>query len=188
MAEPEAKAGGMISMQRTLREMVGEPAYRALVDALPADTREIVRTPPLAMSWIPNHHFDRVIERALVGPFGGDLARVTELAKRSILGDLNTVYRVFIRLMSPEFVLKRAAKIYGQYTRNNGNFRVTASGPGFAELTIDELASASPAVWAYNEGAIRAVLAATGLDSAQVIVVEGGGRAPRCVFRTTWKE
>ena len=187
MAEPEFKVAGLLSMVRTLREMIGEPAWQALLEGLPADTRELIRQPPLAMSWAANHHFDRVVEAACAGPFGGDLTRVTELAKRAMLGDLSTVYRVFIRLASPDFVLKRAAKIYETYTRNNGQFRVTASGEGFAELTIEDLAAPSPAAWAYNEGAIRAVIAATGLKEANVTVAEGGGSDRRCVFRATWR-
>jgi uncharacterized protein (TIGR02265 family) len=187
MAEAEFKAAGLISMLRMLREMVGAEAYDALEAALPPDTRELVRQPPLAMSWLPNRHFDLVVERALVGPFGGDTRKVVELAQRAMIDDLNSVYRVFIRLLSPEFVLRRAAKIYGQYTRNNGVFTVSKSGPGFAELTIDGVELGMPSVWAYNEGAIRAVIAATGLKDAQVVIIEGGGSSNRCVFRGSWK-
>jgi uncharacterized protein (TIGR02265 family) len=185
--EAEFKSAGLISMLRTLREMVGAPVYDELVAALPPDTRELVRQPPLAMSWIPNHHFDVVVERALAGPFGGDVKKVTDLAQRAMLGDLNSVYRVFIRMLSPEFVLRRAAKIYAQYTRYNGTFTVGKTGPGFAELTIDGVSDPTPAVWAYNEGAIRAVITATGLKEAQVAIIEGGGTSNRCVFRGSWK-
>lgn len=185
MGDPESKANGFLSALRELHAMAPERA-EAVVAALSEETVALVRRPPLPVEWIPTRRLHDLLEAAHRVAFDGDLRKITELARRVLLADLKTVYKIFIRMFSAEFALSRAAKIYTTYTRNNGTLEVTARGDRFAELTYRAVARPTPIVWAYYEGAIRGVMAATGLARPDVVMVSGGGNQPDCTFRVTW--
>jgi hypothetical protein len=186
MAQAESKAAGFNSTVAMLREMCPPERFRALEQALPPETVELVRRPPLPLTWIPNRHIRVLQNAAWRVAFRGDLRPMVELSRRARLADLGTIYRLFVRLASAEFALSRAAKLYTTYTRNNGTLEVSSQGKGFAELTFRGLHDPSPAVWAYCEGAIHAVLEMTGLESGQVKIQRGGGGDPDCTFHVRW--
>jgi hypothetical protein len=187
MADPESKAAGFNSTVATLREIV--PAqFEAIVTALPSETAELVRRPPLPVAWIHGRHVRAVLEAACRVAFGGDVRAVVDLSRRARIADMSSIYRFFVRLSSVEFALSRAAKMYTTYTRNNGDLAVTGRGEGFAEITFSGLSDPNPIAWAYSEGAVRAVIELTGLKNGQVEAVRGGGKEPDCTFRIRWAD
>jgi hypothetical protein len=185
MPESESKASGFNSSVRALKELYPQK-FEAFVAALPPETAALLRTPPLSMSWISSRHFVALLVTALHVLFGGDPEKATEVARRAIANDLGTVYRIFIRLASPAFVLERAGKIYATYTRNNGRLRVIRSGKGFAEMTFEGVVWRSPVTWAYNAGALLATIDATGLKNGKVVLTSGGGDGADGIMMCTW--
>ena len=186
MEDAESKAAGFNSTVAMLRQMCSPERFGALETELPSDTAELVRRPPLPVAWIPNRHVRALQNTALRVAFDGDARAVADLSRRARLEDLGSIYRFFVRLSSVEFALSRAAKMYTTYTRNNGILEVTGLGEGFAELTFSGLHDPSPAVWAYCEGAIQAVVEMTGIRDSTIKCVRGGSRAPDCTFRISW--
>ena len=187
MPPAESKAAAIISVLATLRETLTPAQLDAFLRALPPDTRALVEKPPLASTWILSDHFFAILDTLHEGVYGRDLARTTELARAAMLNDLSTIYRVFIRLSSPGFVLARGAKIYTTYTRNNGELAVPEVGDHFARITLRGNARCTPTVWAYNTGAILATMQATGVKEPKVEIVSGGKDLPECEWRVTWK-
>jgi hypothetical protein len=185
MSAAESKASGFTSAVRALRELHPQE-FDALVAALPPETAALVRTPPLPMAWIPARHFVALIETAARVVWGGDPDPATEIARRALANDLGTLYRIFIRLASPNFVLERAGKIYATFTRNNGALRVIRSGKGWAEMTFEGIAERSPVTWAYNRGALLGTIDATGLKNGKVVITSGGGDNPDAIMMCTW--
>jgi hypothetical protein len=188
MSGAESKAAGFNSTVSMLREMCTPEQLAAVLSALPPETADLVRTPPLPVTWIPNRHVRILQSTAVRVAFDGNVRKMVDLSRRARLADLGTIYRYFVRLASAQFAIERAAKMYTTYTRNNGSLTVTATGKRFAELTFKDISEPSPAAWAYYEGAIQAVVEMTGLKTASVLTVRGGGREPDCVFRVTWNE
>jgi hypothetical protein len=186
--EPQAKATNFNSMALSLRKMLDADSFARVVASLSPATRQMVETPKLPMSWIPTRAFMELLDAAGRIGFAGDEARVEEMARRAVGGDMRTVYKMFIRMFSPQFVMERAAKLWGTYTRNNGTMRAVAAGERAADVHYNGLSPvvANPTYWAFQRGAVRAVGEATGIKNVRVETVSGGGRSGDCVLRVSW--
>jgi uncharacterized protein (TIGR02265 family) len=117
--------------------------------------------------------------------FAGELRRVTEVARLSIGNDLNTIYRVFIRFSSPEFVLERAAKLFSTYNRNNGSLTVRKIGSKAIDLVYKDQQCTRASYFAYHKGAIWAVVDALGLKDTSIADGQPGPTED-AIFRVTW--
>jgi hypothetical protein len=187
--EPQAKATNFNSMAATLRRLLDEATFGAVVSALSAETAALIERPKLAITWIPTRQFVELLETAGRVAFAGDEKRVEEMGRQSVGGDMRTVYRVFIRLLSPLFVMERAAKLWGTYTRNNGTMRAVSVDEHTADVYYEGLSEqvVSPIYWAFQRGAVRAVGEATGIKDVRVEMRAGGGRSRDCTLRVTWR-
>ena len=96
------------------------------------------------------------------------------------------MYKVFIRIASPKFVTERAAKLWGNYSRNAGTLTVADAGPGFTLLQYDDVFEGAPFYWAYQQGTVLAALQATGVKGAVSQVVAGGGTTNHARMRASW--
>jgi hypothetical protein len=184
---PELKAAGFNSAVNALRVLSTPADFDKMVDALPPETAELVRHPPLAVAWLPNEHFSALIETACRVVFGGDETRIEEVARRAMSLDLKTIYKIFVRLASPQFVVERATKLWQTYTRNNGFATATPTGNAGCEVAYEDIDRPSPVLWAYQRGAIRGVIEATGVKTVRVQVLRGGHTQPHCRFAVTWE-
>jgi hypothetical protein len=186
--EPQAKATNFNSMAATLRRLLDETTWGHLVEQLTPETARLIDQPRLTMSWVPTRHFVELLETAGRVAFAEDEARIEEMARQSVGGDMRTVYRVFIRILSPHYVMERAARLWSTYTHNNGTMRAVAVGERAAEVHYEGLAATavSPTYWAFQRGAVRAVAEATGIKDIRVATVSGGGHARDCTLRVSW--
>jgi hypothetical protein len=188
VGEPEAKGSGFTAPVDALRGMVPADAWARFVAALPADTQQLIAHPPLAVAWVPFRHFMDVLRAAEPLLFDNDAERFSEVGRIAVGAGLKTLYRAFIRLASPQFVIERSARMYETYVRNNGSVRAVSVGPKMTEVYYSGLhrECVSPASWAYQRGALQAVSEAINVKTARVERVKGGGRAADCIFRITW--
>jgi hypothetical protein len=142
--------------------------------------------PPSAVGWLPSQHLDNLLRTALPVVYDNDLARVFEQGRQSFIRDVRTVYRIFIKLWSPEHVIRRAGQIFGTYYRNNGGLRIIEQKPGELIARYDGVTLGSPAFWAQSRGAISGSLEATGQHDIRAQIIEGGGEDKFCVMRVFW--
>jgi hypothetical protein len=108
----EVKGSAVTSRVRYVRERFGEAAYRRLRDALVSEHKELLDGRVLPHAWVPYHLFIAVnIEADRI--FGkGDLALCFEMAKYGAEVNLPTLYRIFYRLNTPQFIFKKAARLW----------------------------------------------------------------------------
>ena len=97
--------------------------------------------------------------------FGDDERKFEEWGRLAMLVDLRTIYKMFIRFLSPQFVIERGAKLWETYARNQGSVRAVADGPSAAIVTYEGLPPelVSPLFWAYQRGVLLGVMEATGM-------------------------
>ena len=186
MDPPISKASGFISMRNAIQSLISPEQYKALMRALPADTAALVERPPLPVEWLPVRFGKELLETAHKVAFDGNDQLVFETARRALVSDLKTIYRIFIRFLSPQYVIERGAKLYDTYTRHNGSLTVREIGPKSAELTYRNVVDSTPLVWVYQCGAAYGVLEATGLKDIRVEIKSGGGTSPTCVIHAHW--
>jgi hypothetical protein len=184
---PETKGSGFVSAVGTLRKMVAPDAFERLLAELSEETAALVRRPPLPVAWIASERFQELL-RTAAELFGGDEAAIEDWGRRALLFDLKGIYKMFIRFLSPQFVIDRSAKLWATYTQNNGRVRAVATGARSAEVTYEDLPVhlVSDAFWAYQRGAMRGAMEATGMKDIVVETLEGGGAAGHARFRISW--
>jgi len=188
-AAAESKGSGFTSAVTILRKMLPIDALEHVLASLSEETAQLVLHPPLPVAWIPVHHFPELVRAVRAHAFGGDEVKFEEWGRQAILVDVRTIYKMFIRFLSPQFVIERGAKLWQTYTRNQGNVRAEAEGPSAALVTYDGLPPelVSPEFWAYQRGVLLGIMEATGMKQIAVETLGGGATSPGARFRVSWK-
>jgi hypothetical protein len=189
VGEPESKGSGFTSAILVLRRMLPVEQLEAVMAPLSAETAELVRHPPLPVAWIPMHHFPELVRSVRAHGFGGDEVKFEEWGRQAMLSDLRGIYKMFIRFLSPQFVIERGAKLWQTYTRNQGSVRAVAEGDSAALVMYQGLPQGlvSPEFWAYQRGVLLGVMEATGLKQIAVETLAGAATSTDAHFRVSWR-
>ncbi len=189
MGAAESKGSGFTSAVTILRKMLPVEALEHVLGALSTETAELVRHPPLPVAWIGVGHFPELVRAVKAHGFGGDERKFEDWGRQAILVDLRTIYKMFIRFLSPQFVIERGAKLWKTYTRNQGQVYAVADGPSAAVVTYEGLPHdlVSAEFWAYQRGVLLGIMEATGMKQIAVETLAGGATATGARFRVSWK-
>jgi hypothetical protein len=183
---PHAKAAGFNSSLETVRQMVGAERFARFVATLPQEARELVEKPPLPVAWIPIEKIIPVHQGVWNELFGGDRKLVFEMGRRQLHADMSTIYRVFIRLLAPRFVLDRTARIWGTYTRGAGTLRLVRDEERSVDLLLEGHPAKDPLFYEYLRGSMFGIIELTRVGEPSVEIVEGGTGDGRCRYRIGW--
>ena len=188
-AAAESKGSGFTSAVTILRKMLPVDALEQVLASLSEETAQLVLHPPLPVAWIPVHHFPELVRAVRAHAFGGDEVKFEEWGRQAILVDVRTIYKMFIRFLSPQFVIERGAKLWQTYTRNQGQVRAIADGASVALVAYEALPEelVSPEFWAYQRGVLLGVMEATGLRQVAVETLDGAATATGARFRVSWR-
>jgi hypothetical protein len=188
LGQPASKGSGFASAVTTLRKLLPPETLERVIAPLSAPTAELVRRPPLPVAWIDVSHFPELVASVRAHAFGSDEAKYEEWGRQAMLGDLRTIYKVFIRFLSPQFVIDRGTKLWQTYTREQGIVRSVADGETAALVMYEGLPATlvSPEFWAYQRGVLRGVMEATGMKHTTVTTIDGGVNATHARFRVSW--
>jgi uncharacterized protein (TIGR02265 family) len=129
------KGTAVQSSLQYVRERFGDDSLARVVAALPeADRRALEGV--LVSSWYDVETFRRFMVEAerQLGTQEPDVVR--RMGRFSCDQGITTVYRIFFKLGSPEFIIRRAARVFSSYY-DTGELRIVESGPGRA---VGELA------------------------------------------------
>jgi uncharacterized protein (TIGR02265 family) len=184
--EAEAKGIAFNSAITVIRQIADANAFTAFVSALPDAERRLIERPPLGVTWIPRAQMTAIFVAASRALFGGDDERFYAVGHKQFHADLNGIYRAFIRVASPQFILARAPKLWTLYARNNGELHVQNQGPRSCDLRVVGVGAPCAAYWQYLRGSYAAGIEATGEKNVVVRFAEGGGDSPDCTMRVTW--
>jgi hypothetical protein len=133
VGEPLYKGNGFNGAVKMAKTLFAGELWDEIFAGLPSDARRLVEAPPLATDWVPYTCVDAVYEGIVRWGYGGDEARYVEFAQARIQQDLRGIYRVFIKAMSPSFIIARAGRMYAQYSQNNG---AVFAEPGEREVNV----------------------------------------------------
>ncbi len=135
----EVKGSAITARIRFVRERYGEPEWRRFKAGLPEAVRGPLEAGILPHVWAPYDLFVELVV-AIDHEFGrGDLALCREMGRYSAEVNLPTLYRIFYKLGSPSFILKRAAKLWDLHY-SSGAFEVEEM-PGGSRCRIVGFAS-----------------------------------------------
>lgn len=189
MAEPETKGSAFISAVNALKKMAPPEAFDRMVQALSPEAAHLVRKLPLPIEWLPAKVWFELLYGAHEHVFHGNDEKLAEMARVALMSDLTTVYKVFIRLLSPQYVVERGTRIWETYARNSGHLRAESVGDKAADVFYQDLPKQymRPAYWAYQCGAVKGAIEATGVKGVEVVVLAGGGKENKAILRCSWR-
>jgi hypothetical protein len=113
-----AEIKGMV-VRDTLRSILGrlgQQGLEALLEAAGAEARTLVAEPVNVSGWYPLDAYASLLE-AEVRAEGGDASGLRARAEKVIEKQLSGVYRIFVRLGSPESLVKRISVAHETYFR-----------------------------------------------------------------------
>jgi uncharacterized protein (TIGR02265 family) len=180
------KAAGFTTMIELLRDRLGAARFGAVQAALSPETRALIQTPPLATTWHEIRPWFELLEVAERVGFGGRTEAMAELGRAQMHRDMNTIYKVFIRLASAESIIKRAAAIYSTYT-TNGAMSAHRRAPRECEVRMRDVHYATPGFWAFQRGCLTGVLEVAGVKGSTCEIQSGGGTSTECLFVVRWR-
>ncbi len=186
----EVKGTSPTNTLEFVQQRFGEPGVRRWLDALGPASRELFEGKILASSWYPAATaFTDPVGRMCDLFFAGDAPTgAWQLGRFSAENTLTGVYKVFVRIGSPGFMLERASKVFETFFRP-GEVRLIERGRGLAVMRIQGMDEVSE-LWENRIGGfIEAAAEIAKAPERRVEVVTHGSAAGRIIdYRLTWRE
>ncbi len=112
---PNLKGTGWRSVQDYFLQQAGPAGIAKVMEALDPQDREIFARPILPISWIDYGAYFRYLLAAdrILGR--GDLEMIRAASRHAARYDLHGIYKIFISLTSPKFVIQNSARLWRQY-------------------------------------------------------------------------
>ena len=174
MGEPRAKGVNFRTFVKVLRKLRGERITEATLDLAPSELARNFRAGLVfsgnwyPLSWYADLH--RAAQKATGA--GPELARTIGL--EAVRDDLSGIYRIFLLVVSPEFVLGKAPLLFNTYY-DTGTMAVGESSRGWARARWTGCTGFDRNLWLDVEGSCQAGLEAAGAKDVAIKVTSGGG-------------
>lgn len=114
----EVNGAAVVSLPLFVKDTFGEEGFRRWLNALSEHARSVYKSPIFQSTWYP-------LQEILVEPtkiicdlfYAGNLKGAWECGRQSAEQGLRGIYKVFVRLSSPEFLINKASVILPTYYR-----------------------------------------------------------------------
>ncbi|HEY6558796.1 MAG TPA: hypothetical protein VI072_16040 [Polyangiaceae bacterium] len=156
-----------------LQELHGPTALDRVTPDFPEDLATAVRYGSLsASSWYPIEWLC-ALHSALcrLSNAGPELSR--SIGRLSAKRNFTTVHRAFISVLSPEFVIARAARVFSSYY-DTGQMRIVESRPGRSKASWTGCKGFDRNLWEGTIGHCEGALTLTGVANIRIKVERGG--------------
>jgi hypothetical protein len=121
-----------------IRRRSGDAAFQKILGLLDEETRKIFEGEIFSSTWYPLDLFTRFLEVEIRVLADGNEEMVTRGSEAVIERQLRGIYKAFVKLGSPEFVIKRIAAVHATYFQGvpidvklEGNNRALVKYAGF---------------------------------------------------------
>jgi hypothetical protein len=112
----QIKGSSLVATERFVKQRFGSDGYQRLLQVLPKPSREIYENPIIATQWYPiNEGFYQPLEAICRLFFDGQPRGARETGNYSAREGLRGVYRIFVRIASVDFILKKTPSIFATY-------------------------------------------------------------------------
>jgi len=133
----EVKGTAIVTLPLFIKERFGERGFNQWINALTPEARKVYQGPVLTSVWYP-------LKEVLIEPlrkmcdlfFAGDLKGAREAGRFSADYSLKGIYKIFVKLGSPEFMVRRASNILPMYyTPSEMKVVESRKGQGILQIT-----------------------------------------------------
>jgi predicted hydrocarbon binding protein len=162
--------------------------YQAILDRLQPATRALADSRLLKNEWYPFDAFVDLVEAADAVVGDGSLALSRTLGAHAAEVNLPTIYKLFYKVGSPEYILNKAATLWSVH-HDTGSAKLVRLEPNHVEYQIHGFERPHRALCLSLQGFIEKSLELTGVDDVQVherqCAAEG---AEYCAFQGRWRD
>lgn len=109
------KGTSVLDTVEAIKARAGKAELDKIISHLDPETQEIFQRPISPSSWYSCDAFSRFLEADLRETAGGDEQELVRRAEAVIEKQLSGIYKVFVRLGSPEFIIRRIAAVHSTY-------------------------------------------------------------------------
>lgn len=187
MPEAQLKGSAYLSTLAYIETHFGGIAKHKVLSRLTPEDRSLYGGVMLPIRWYPLDPFPRLL-RAMEQELGrGDLKIVVERGTWTAIHDMKTVHRVLLKLMTPSWVIEKAAKLWPNF-HTTGRWEVKRTGEQSANAILHDLGVVDEAMCATLKGWILGLMTLAGTQNPTVNHDECRARGARsCVYATTWR-
>jgi hypothetical protein len=173
----QASGRAFLGIIKNVRETLGPEALTSAIASGPEPTRRAFQERIDRRAWYPYEAFSGFLE-GLASKFGEgnpDYARF--LGAASGIRDINTAFRIYLRLASPERLIRACSRVWPYYYRDAGTMEATEWKPERTTLRITGFAEMSPLHCQLMEGWMISTMEAIGLR------IHDDARESKCTSR-----
>jgi hypothetical protein len=98
-----------------IKRRAGDAAFQKILGLLDVETRKVCEGEIFSSTWYPLDLFTRFLEIEIKVLADGNEEMVTRGSEAVIERQLRGIYKAFVKLGSPEFVIKRIAAVHATY-------------------------------------------------------------------------
>ncbi len=178
---PRLSGAILVDNLRTLREIAGDQAVCAGLDALDAGTR-VSFSSATTLTWVPAPEFERFFTAAASSVGRNRDALQDEVSRRAIERTLSTLWRVILRVTTDNALISRTPLLYSK-TFDAGEMQSHIDAPGRAEVLLLGWPSVSDFHARGIARGIETVLRCSGRKAARVTWARRGTGA---AYQATW--
>jgi hypothetical protein len=109
------KGTAVLDTLEAIKARAGEEELEKIVGHLDEEAKEIFRKPISPSSWYSCDAFARFLEVDIRETAGGNEEELIERAEAVIDKQLTGIYKMFVKVGSPEFVIRRIAAVHSTY-------------------------------------------------------------------------
>jgi hypothetical protein len=183
----EVNGAAVLSLPLFIKAEHGEEAFQRWLDSLPEQARNVFSTPIFQSAWYP-------MKEILVEPtkkicelfYGGDLKGAWDCGRYSADHGLRGIYKIFVRLSSPEFLINKASIILPTYYRPS-KMKVIENAKGHAIVRVIEFPEMDKVIELRMAGWMERALEISGCKDVHMKLIcsltEG---APYTEFEGSW--
>jgi hypothetical protein len=111
----QIKGTALLDTIKAINERAGAAEFEKILAHLDAETQKIFRTRVSPSSWYPFDAFARFLEADVQETANGNEQELVKRSEIVIECQLRGIYKIFVRLGSPEFVIRRIAAVHSTY-------------------------------------------------------------------------
>jgi hypothetical protein len=111
----QIKGSAILETINQVKRRAGEEAFQKILALLDEETRNAFKGEIYSSSWYSLDFFTRFLELEIRVLAGGKEEMVTRGSEAVIEKQLRGIYKAFVKLGSPEFVIKRIAAVHATY-------------------------------------------------------------------------
>jgi len=109
------KGAVVLDSLKSIKERGGEQELSRIVARLEGEAKKIFEGPIYPWDWLELDHFTEFLEADVCETAGGNPEVLVGRSEKVIESQLRGIYRIFIKLGSPGYVIKRIASVHQTY-------------------------------------------------------------------------